>query len=93
MNPPTRAAGWCTGCHVAILAVVNADDLTPLQALKLYERLRPSFEYLAQVQKRMEERGFHSSDRLYLEVKAARDVMQLLCKDLHAIACRSFTNR
>ena len=49
-------------------------------------RLRPAFTYLVKLQRRMEERGFDGNDRLYLEVKATRDDMQLLCKDLHALA-------
>ena len=35
----------------------------------------------------MAERQFDGNDRLYLEVRAARYAMQLLCKDLHRIVC------
>jgi len=35
----------------------------------------------------MTERQFYADDRLYLEVKAARYAMQLLCKELHRIVC------
>jgi hypothetical protein len=72
---------------------MDAQDITPEAADKIYGQLRPSFEYLAALQARMEERRFFGSDRLYLEVKAARDTMQLLCNDLHAIACHNFYPR
>ena len=66
---------------------MQSSDLTSSQANALYVRLRPQFEYLASLEKRMAERKFNPDDRLYLEVKAARYAMQLLCKDLHRIAC------
>ena len=57
---------------------MNADDLTPSQAQKIYMSLRQAFAYLASLQNRMEPRGWDQNDRLYLEVKTARDAMQLL---------------
>jgi hypothetical protein len=66
---------------------MDASDLTPTQAAKLHKRIRPMFEYLAAMQKRMDERQFYGDDRLYLEVRAARYAMQLLTKDLHRLAC------
>lgn len=69
---------------------MDASQITPLQALQVYERLRPAFDYLVRLQRRMEQRGFDGNDRLYLEVKATRHDLQLLCKDLHALACRSY---
>ena len=69
---------------------MEAKDITPEAAEKMYAALRPSFDYLAALQARMEERKFFGSDRLYLEVKAARDTMQLLCNDLHRLACHNY---
>jgi hypothetical protein len=60
-------------------AAWTRNTLLPEATDKIYSALRPSFEYLAALQARMEERRFFGSDRLYLEVKAARDTMQLLC--------------
>jgi hypothetical protein len=45
------------------------------------------FSYLVDLQTRMEQRQFEADDRLFLEVKAARDAIQLLCKDLHRLVC------
>jgi hypothetical protein len=72
---------------------MNADDLTPSQAEKIYKSLRPSFAYLASLQSRMEARGWDQNDRLYLEVKRARDAMQLLTKELHSIMCKTWMKR
>jgi hypothetical protein len=69
---------------------MNSSDLTPSQAETLYKELRPAFSYLAKLQARMEAQQFPPDDRLYLEVKTARNAMQLLCKDLHAILCRNY---
>lgn len=69
---------------------MEAKDLAPEAAEKMYIALRPAFEYLVALQHRMEERQFAYTDRLYLEVKAARDNMQLLCHDLHKLACHNF---
>ena len=69
---------------------MDARHLTPSQAEKMYVKLRPAFEYLAALQTRMDERQWERGDRLYLEIKAARDTMQLLCGDLHAIATRAY---
>jgi hypothetical protein len=71
---------------------MNSGELEPWQANKLYLELRPAFHYLAKVQARMESQKFPADDRLYLEVKTARNAMQLLCKELHAIACRLGTS-
>ncbi len=77
----------------ATLAGMNADDLTPSQAEKIYKSLRPAFGYLASLQNRMEARGWDQNDRLYLEVKTARDAMQLLTKELHAAMCKTWIKR
>jgi hypothetical protein len=37
--------------------------------------MRSAFEYVAAVQKRMESQKWPGNDRLYLEVKTARDAM------------------
>ena len=66
---------------------MDSRDLTTKQADELYQRLRPMFSYLVDLQTRMEQRQFDADDRLYLEVKAARYAMQLLCKDVHRIVC------
>jgi hypothetical protein len=68
---------------------MHSGDRTREQAEKLHERVRPMFSYLADLQKRMDERGFGSSDRLYQEVQAARSTMQLLVDHLHRIRCGS----
>ena len=57
---------------------MDSRDLTTKQADELYQRLRPMFSYLVDLQSRMEQRQFDADDRLYLEVKAARYAMQLL---------------
>ena len=75
------------------LAGMNADDLTPSQAEKIYKSLRQSFAYLASLQNCMEARGWDQNDRLYLEVKTARDAMQLLTKELHGIMCKTWIRR
>ena len=62
---------------------MDARDLSPQHCSLLYDKLRPTFEYLAKLQGRMEETGWHRGDRLYLEVVTARNAMQLLCDDLH----------
>ena len=51
---------------------------------------RPAFEKLAALQARLEALGCDSNDRVFLEIKTARDAMQLLAKDVHAIHCRSY---
>ena len=66
---------------------MDSRDLTSKQADELYQRLRPMFHYLADLQRRMEQRQFDPDDRLYLEVKTARSAMQLLCKDVHRLVC------
>jgi hypothetical protein len=66
---------------------MNSSDLTSSQADEIYKRLRPASAYLAALERRMAERQFDGDDRLYLEVRAARCAMQLLCKDLHRIVC------
>jgi hypothetical protein len=66
---------------------MDASDLTPTQAAKLHKRIRPMFDYLAAMQKRMDDRQFYRDDRLYLEVKAAHYALQLLTKELHRLAC------
>jgi hypothetical protein len=66
---------------------MDAHDLTASQATAMYEKIRPMLHYLASLERRMEERQFYADDRLYLEVKTARNAMQLLAKDLHRIAC------
>ena len=72
---------------------MNGDDLTPSQAEKIYKSLRPAFGYLAALQARMEAREWDRNDRLYLEVKTARDAMQLLTKELHGIMCKTWLKR
>ena len=69
---------------------MEGHDITPLQAGKVYDRLRPMFHYLAELQERMEQRQFYGDDRLYLEVRTARYALQLLAKDFHAIACHNY---
>jgi hypothetical protein len=64
---------------------MNASDLDAFQADIIYKRLRPAFDYLAALQRRMEEVGWEPTDRLYLEVKTARDAVQLLSMDVHRI--------
>jgi len=66
---------------------MEASDLTSSQADELHKRIRPMLDYLASLQRRMEERQFYGDDRLYLEVKAARYAVQLLVKDLHRLTC------
>ena len=66
---------------------MDSRDLTTEQADELYQRLRPMFSYLVNLQSRMEQRQFDADDRLYLEVKAARYALQLLCDDVHRIVC------
>jgi len=66
---------------------MHSGDLTREQAEKLHERLRPMFNYLSDLQARMDERGFSPADRLYQEVQAARSTMQLLVDHLHRIRC------
>ena len=66
---------------------MHSGDLTREQAEKLHERLQPAFRYLADLQRRMDERGFSQSDRLYQEVQATRCTMQLLVDHLHRIRC------
>ena len=74
----------------ATLSSMDSRQLTPAQAQVLYARLRPSFEYLAQLQRRMEDVGWDRGDRLYLEVVTARHSLQLLAKDVHGLMCGSW---
>ena len=69
---------------------MDSRDLTASQASEIYQRLRSASDYLAALERRMAERQFQADDRLYLEVRAARYAMQLLCKDLHRLACGPF---
>jgi hypothetical protein len=73
-----------------MVADMDSSDITPSQADALYKELRTAFHYLAKLQSRMEQQQFPPDDRLYLEVKTARNAMQLLCKDVHAILCRNY---
>jgi len=66
---------------------MDASQLTPQQAAEIYLRVRDAFDYLAKLQRRMEEREFYRGDRLYLEVVTARHSVQLLADDLHRMAC------
>jgi len=66
---------------------MDSRDVTARQADEIYKRLRPASDYLAALERRMAERQFGADDRLFLEVRAARYAMQLLCKDLHRILC------
>ena len=65
---------------------MHSGDITRDQAVKLHEKLRPMFSYLAELQMRMDEREFTKADRLYHEVAAARYTMQLLVEDLHRMS-------
>jgi hypothetical protein len=84
----TATAGQCTvGQHFGILPRMHSGDLTREQAERLHARIYPAFSYLADLQKRMDERGFSPSDRLYQEVQAARSTMHLLVDHLHRSRC------
>jgi len=72
----THRVIWCT-----------ESDLTSSQVAELHKRIRPMLHYLAALERRMVERQFSGDDRLYLEVKTARNAVQLLVKDLHRLSC------
>jgi hypothetical protein len=69
---------------------MNASDMTPTQAEKTYRWIRPAFEMLAALQGRLEALGCDPNDRVFLEIKTARDAMQLLAKDMRSTAGRTF---
>jgi hypothetical protein len=69
---------------------MESSQLTPLQAELIYKQLRPMFNYLAKLRARMEAQQFPGNDRLYLEVKTARNAVQLLTQDVHAILFRDY---
>jgi hypothetical protein len=66
---------------------MDSSKLSTTQASVLYEQVRPMMSYLHALKERMEQRGFHPSDKLYLEVSAAYYSMHVLAQDLHKMSC------
>jgi hypothetical protein len=69
---------------------MDSRDLSSTQAGVLYEHIRPMMSYLHTLKERMEKRGFHPSDKLYLEVSSAYYSMHVLAQDLHKMSCVGF---
>jgi hypothetical protein len=63
---------------------MDSRDITASQASEIYTRLRDASNYLAALERRMAERQFAADDRRYLEVRAARYSLQVLCQDCTA---------
>jgi hypothetical protein len=66
---------------------MDSRNLTSSQAGILYEQVRPMMSYLHELKERMEKRGFHPSDKLYLETCVAYASVHVLAQDLHQRSC------
>ena len=80
----------CRPARRARLRGMNASDMTPTQAEQISKWIRAAFEKLAALLARLEALGCDPHDRVFLVIRTARDAIQPLAKDVHAIHCRSF---
>jgi hypothetical protein len=72
---------------------MRSDDLTPAQAQKLKEQLRPMLGYLARLKARMHKRRFPNDDKLQRLVIQAYDSMHSLNVEVHYLSCASGVGR
>jgi hypothetical protein len=63
------------GTFVHLPSAMNSDDLTSERAQAMYDSLFRLANYLSRFTRRMEQRGFPSSDPLYLASKRAYDAV------------------
>ena len=68
-------------------------DLTPDQANKIHNRLRPMVAYLTLLEQRMEARDFPRGDRLYQLTKRARNALHDLFLETHELGCNGGVGR
>ena len=66
---------------------MDLSDLTPAQANALAERLAPMLGYLVRLTDRMQKRGWHANDRVYIEAWAARHALHELTVRVRYQAC------
>ena len=72
---------------------MDSSQLTPGQAEKLREAIRPHLCYLTRLRERMERRGFPGSDPLYRAVVTAQRAVQGVYTELHYLSCRGGVGR
>ena len=72
---------------------MKCDDLTPAQAERLKQSVRPMLGYLGKLKKRMEKRRFPVDDRLYLSVLKDYDAIHELNVHVHYLSCESGVGR
>ena len=72
---------------------MESSDLTPAQAKRLKESIRPMLGYLSRLKKRMEKRNFPHDDMLLRAVVKAYDAMHALNVELHYLSCESGAGR
>jgi hypothetical protein len=72
---------------------MKCDDLTPAQAERLKQSVRPMLGYLGRLKKRMEKRRFPNDDRLFLTVLKAYDAIHELNVHVHYLSCESGVGR
>jgi hypothetical protein len=84
-------------CPVSLTAerrsTMKCDDLTPAQAERLKQSVRPILSYLNRLKKRMEKRRFPNDDRLFLTVLKAYDAIHELNVHVHYLSCESGVGR
>ena len=75
------------------VTLMQSDDLTPAQAKRLKENLRPMLGYLSRLKTRMEKHRFHHEDPLLRAVVKAYDTMQALNVEVHYLSFESGVGR
>ena len=89
----SRKAALPATRRARIVGPMRSDDLTPVQAQALKEKLRPMLAYLGRLEKRMHKRRFPPDDKLVHLVRDAYNAMHALNVEIHYLSCTSGVGR
>ena len=73
--------------------MMTSDDITTTQAKRLALKTNPMQGYLFKLWRRLERRGFPTSDPLYRKVMAAYEALHTLNVEVHYMTCKRGVGR
>ena len=66
---------------------MTKDDITTRQAQRIYDALFPALGFLTQLETRLSDLGFPSTDGYVEKVRAAREAFMKLTVETHYLSC------